>query len=472
MTSQNPPSKHLQEIVNLYTQGRFKKALLESNKMLERFPNSVILFNISGASNSGLRQFDAAIKCYKKAVKIKPDYYEAHYNLGVAFQDKNNFIEAIDSYEKVLQIRPEHFVAYNNIGIAKQNLGYIKAAIDSYEKAIKLNPEYPDAYNNIANAQQELGDLDSALDNYSKAIKINPDYAEAKSNIIKLLTKYSPAKKNLNELVEVNEKIRKINILNGNSKIISDDQVVKLFTKSENLISLLKIDVKNQETQTYRKNLVDLNCKRHMSVFEKNNIIPEFCFGCYKVEVEPRSIIELIKLFIIFDQLKLNENNTRKCMIELRPEISGFYKGLIYCSSLKQANKISKYLDQIINQSLSGLSSTVKRGCSEYPISFPNYKEINNFGPQLMNYNKDWKVFEVAHDKINPKRANKYRKQSISGFNLNDIIIIRKWIDYAKGIGDPSVNLLNQRTIHYHEIYEKAKSRLHKFNFNKITNNL
>ena len=63
-----------------------------------------------------------------------------------------------------------------------------------------------------------------------------------------------------------------------------------------------------------------------MKVFNKFNIIPKFCFGCYKVLVEPRSILELIKLFVVFDQIKLVENNTRKCMIEMRPEISGFYK--------------------------------------------------------------------------------------------------------------------------------------------------
>ena len=85
-----------------------------------------------------------------------------------------------------------------------------------------------------------------------------------------------------------------------------------------------------------------------MSIFKEHGIIPEFCFSCFKVQVEPNSVIDLIKLFVVFDELDLDENNTRKCYVELRPNVSGFYKGLIYCNSVKQAKNIAKYVDLII----------------------------------------------------------------------------------------------------------------------------
>jgi hypothetical protein len=206
-----------------------------------------------------------------------------------------------------------------------------------------------------------------------------------------------------------------------------------------------------------------------MTIFDKHDIIPEFCFGCYKVQVEPRSIIELIKLFIVFDQLELNENNTRKCMVELRPEISGFYKGLIFCSGLKQANQIAEHLDIIIKKSIGpGLSSKVKRGCSEYPISYPNYKEINHSGPQLMNYNEEWKVIEESHDRKQSIHTKEFETTSLSGLNLSDVLIIRKWIDYARGIGDLSADLLNQDKVYYQNIYDRAKARLDSFDLTTL----
>ena len=38
------------------------------------------------------------------------------------------------------------------------------------------------------------------------------------------------------------------------------------------------------------------------------------------------------------------KKNIRKCMIELRPNVPGKYKGLIYCQSLEEAEEISKNL--------------------------------------------------------------------------------------------------------------------------------
>jgi len=147
-------------------------------------------------------------------------------------------------------------------------------------------------------------------------------------------------------------------------------------------------------------------------------------------------------------------------MIEFRPEISGFYKGLIYCSGLNQANQIADYLNIIIKKSISSeLSSTVKRGCSQYAISYPDYKEINYLGPQVMSYNKDWRIIEESHDKKEPIHVKELKRVNLSGLNLSDILIIRKWIDYAKGIGDSSADLLNQNTIYYQLIHDRAKAR-------------
>ena len=90
MKSQDPSSEQLQSVLNLYNQGKLQQALSDSSQMLERFPNSVVLYNIAGASNAGLMLFDAAIDSYKEALKIKPDYADAYYNMGIALKDKGD----------------------------------------------------------------------------------------------------------------------------------------------------------------------------------------------------------------------------------------------------------------------------------------------------------------------------------------------------------------------------------------------
>ena len=466
MENQNPPSELLQSFVDLFNQGRLQEALSESTKLLKKFPNSVVLFNIAGASNAGLKQFDAAIHNYKQALKIKPDYAEAYFNMANVFKVKGDLEEAIENYKQALKLKPNYADAYNNMGNALKDKGDPEAAIESYKQALKFRPNNANTYNNMGSALKDKGDLEEAINSYKEAIKIKPNYTRAKSNLVKLLTTFTTKNESSNLIVKVNEQIRKIVIKENTSKIISDNQAIALFLKSESYISMFGLNLRTELTQVFRRSSVDLNCTRHKSIFDKHNIIPEFCFGCYKVQVEPRSLIELIKLFIVFDQLELDENNTRKCMIEVRPEVSGFYKGLIFCSGLKQANQISKHLDIVINQSISsGLTSQVKRGCSEYPISYPNYKEINNSGPQLMNYKEEWKVIEVTHDKEKPIYPKAWKRPSLSGLSLSDTLIIRKWIDYAKGIGDSTADLLSQDTLHYQDIYNIAKARLDKFNY-------
>jgi tetratricopeptide (TPR) repeat protein len=294
MKSQDPSIELLQRIVNLFTNGKFQQALTNSNHLLEKFPNSVILRNISGACNAELMQFDDAIDSYKKALEIKPGYSEAYYNMGIAFKNK----------------------------------GDLDASINSYKKALEIKPDYAEAYNNIGNTFSDKGDLESAIDSYKKALEIKPDYTKAKENLISLMTSYSPQKENPNLIVRANKEIRKIKIKGNISKIISDDRVVNLFSRSEDCINSLGLELETKLSQVYRRNSVELNCSRHKSIFNKHDIIPEFCFGCYKVQVEPRSIIELIKLFIVFDQLELNENNTRKCMVELRQKLQDFIRVL------------------------------------------------------------------------------------------------------------------------------------------------
>jgi len=462
MKNQDPPLDILKPLVTLFNNGKLRQSLSESSQLLETFPNSIVLCNISGASSAGLKQFDAAIKYYKKALEIKPDYAEAYYNMGIALKDNGDLDAAINSYKKALEIKSDYVGAYFNTGNILKDTGDLEAAIDSYKKALEIKPDYAEAYNNIGLVLKDKGDLEEAINSYKKALEIKPDYFEAKENLISLLTSYIPQKDNPNLIVKANEEIRKVDIKDNTSNIISDDQIVSLLSRSEDFISSFGLELRTKQDQIFRGN--SMNCERHLSIFDEHEVIPEFCFGCYKVQVEPRSIIDLIKLLVIFDQLELDENNTRKCMIEFRPEISGFYKGLIYCSDLNQANQIADHLDLIIKKSIgSELSAMVKRGCSQYAISYPDYKEINHTGPQLMNYKEEWRVIEDDHDKKELMHVKELKRVNLPGLNLSDVLIIRKWIDYAKGIGDSSADLLNQNTIQYHLIHDRAKARLNSF---------
>ena len=183
VNSQDPPSHQLQPIVNLYTQGQLQQTLSKVSEMLERFPNSVVLYNIAGASNAGLMQFDTAIDNYKQALSIKPDYAEAYYNMGNALNGKGEPKAAIVSYKKALSIKPDYAEAHYNLGVALYGEGDLETAIDNYNIAVLIKPDYAEAYNNMGAAQKDKGDLEAALGSYKQALLIKPDYFEAYNNM-------------------------------------------------------------------------------------------------------------------------------------------------------------------------------------------------------------------------------------------------------------------------------------------------
>ncbi|MDA8678623.1 tetratricopeptide repeat protein, partial [Luminiphilus sp.] len=386
---------------------------------------------------------------------------DAHNNLGITLKELGRLDEAEANYRQAIALKPDYAEAHNNLGNSLQELGRLDEAEASCRQAIVLEPDLAGAHNNLGVALQELGRLGEAKESYEQALALQSDLANAQNNLVGLLTIYTSQTKSSQLIVTVDQEIKGINLNENTSGGISDDEVIYLFYKSSNIIKKHGLKLGTELSQTYRNNSVDLNCDRHMKIFDTFNVIPEFCFGCYKVQVEPRSILELIKLFVVFDQIKLPHNNTRKCMIEMRSEIAGFYKGLIYCANLKEAYQIADYLEMVIKEKIgSGLPLTVKRGCSEYSVAFPNYKQIHKSGSQPMNYDRNWKRIEDDFDSKNSMKPKSNIPPTLFGLSLSDVLIIRNWIDYAKGIGDPSVKSLKQNEVGSQSVYEIAKSRL------------
>jgi uncharacterized protein (TIGR02466 family) len=180
---QAPPGEFLQPIIDLYAQGELQQALVAANKMLEGFPRSIILYNILGVLYARSMQYDVAIDNYKKAIIIKPDYSEAHYNMGNALKQKGDLDAAIVSYKNAISLKPSYVDAYFNMGNVSKLKGDLDAAVESYKNAINLKPDHADAYNNMGTALQNKGNLETAIDSYRKAITIKPDYADAFFNM-------------------------------------------------------------------------------------------------------------------------------------------------------------------------------------------------------------------------------------------------------------------------------------------------
>ena len=128
-------------------------------------------------------KLDDAVASYLKAINIKPDNAEAHNNLGNTLKEQGKLDDAVESYYQALAIKSDYAEVHYNLGIALKVQGKMHDAVASYRKAIAIKSDYAAAHNNLGLAFKELGKLDDAVASYLKAINIKPDYDEAHSNL-------------------------------------------------------------------------------------------------------------------------------------------------------------------------------------------------------------------------------------------------------------------------------------------------
>ena len=394
-------------------------------------------------------------KDYSKAlekIKIISEKYQSENIIlklyAIIYFNLKEWNNAINYYKRCLNFEVEKYKLFTNIGVAYFKLGKINQSIIYFKKSIENNPNFGLAYNNLGISYLELSMFEEAKNHFIHALRLDNNDYQAQINLINTFNFKKPKNDYQHPLIKINNSI---NNLTKENKILSKDNnnIKILLEKSNELINKYRKNLFLNETQIFRKNSEDLNCKRHFKVFNEYNVIPKYCFSCYKVQINLKTVVDLVKLFLIFDKIKLKKNNIRKCIVEIRNKIQGNYKGYIYCKEVSEAETVKKEIEYMINKENIKLDKiTLKHGCSEFYESYPKFEKINFKGAQEMRYDEKWLSFEKIVDSRELKRIEADKKiwsKSIEGINLSDILIINNWIKYAEMTGDKS----------YKQIYEK-----------------
>jgi tetratricopeptide (TPR) repeat protein/SAM-dependent methyltransferase len=124
---------------------------------------------------------DEAAGHYREAVRLKPDYVEAHTNLGNVLRELGKLADAAAVYERVLALKPSaeaHYNLANTLGLLRR----LDEAVNHYRRALALKPELVGAHNNLANALVEQGRLEEALEHFQRALALDPGLVEVHVN--------------------------------------------------------------------------------------------------------------------------------------------------------------------------------------------------------------------------------------------------------------------------------------------------
>lgn len=120
------------------------------------------------------KNYQNAIRVYKKALEIDPNNVIALVNTGSALVFIGEHSKALEMYKKANVIAPNDYEILYNIAQTNFTIGEYNEAFKYYQLSLKNNIDYPDAWIGLGKVLGSGGYFKEALEVFNKALSIDP----------------------------------------------------------------------------------------------------------------------------------------------------------------------------------------------------------------------------------------------------------------------------------------------------------
>jgi len=114
---------------------------------------------------------DTAATLFEKAISYKINYTNAHYNLGVAYYNMNNFLKAAEEFENCIRFGGQQPLYYKLLGMSKMNMNQLPDAIQFLTFAAQ-NGNDAEAYQYLGQCYQSQGNEQAAQQMFQQAAQL------------------------------------------------------------------------------------------------------------------------------------------------------------------------------------------------------------------------------------------------------------------------------------------------------------
>ena len=104
MIQQEPEKKLIEKVILLFNEKKYLEALDLSDNIIDEYPDSILINNISGVIHTELKNYILAKDLFIKVVNLNPKYNDGFYNLANIYNKLGEEDNAIKNYEKVIEL--------------------------------------------------------------------------------------------------------------------------------------------------------------------------------------------------------------------------------------------------------------------------------------------------------------------------------------------------------------------------------
>jgi tetratricopeptide (TPR) repeat protein len=150
-----------------------------SQALVAATPHSCLAWVCLGIALKDSGDPDAAIACYREAVRLDPTFAKAHYGLGTALTVKKEVDAALASLKEAVRLDPTFAPAHYGLGGVHFLKGDVDGATACYRETVRLDPKDARGHTGLGWCLEETGDLDGAIACYKEALRIDPKQPDA-----------------------------------------------------------------------------------------------------------------------------------------------------------------------------------------------------------------------------------------------------------------------------------------------------
>jgi len=176
---------------DLFDQEKYEEAIQAYQMILEKAPETYVLYRNIGNSYFQMEKYEEAEEYYLKVLDNEPNDTESVLGIGNTYANREQNEKALEWYNKIDFERISDPMVLYNIGSNFYSRGKHQEALRYYRKAVELKDDFQDALYQLGLVNLTLGNSQEAIEVFQEYLKCDSESGRADQvrNFIEFLKK-------------------------------------------------------------------------------------------------------------------------------------------------------------------------------------------------------------------------------------------------------------------------------------------